>query len=128
METAAIIGLLESTFQLKRETSKVLVVGLGTTGLSVAQYLQRYDFKFTVADSRASPPQEETLKFRIPGIQVFTGGFDEDVFNVATHLIVSPGVSLNESVIEDAKKSIKKGKNRFITRTRIDNQNFRFVH
>ena len=103
MEKAAVTGLLESTFQLKRETSRVLVVGLGKTGLSVAQYLQRYDFKFTVVDSRPSPPQEETLKFLIPGIQVFTGGFDEDVFNVATHLIVSPGVSLNESVIENAR-------------------------
>ena len=103
METATLIGLLESKFQLDRDASSVLVVGLGKTGLSVALYLQKYDFKFTVVDSRTSPPQKETFKLRIPEVQLVTGGFDKDAFNAATHLIVSPGVSINESVIEDAR-------------------------
>ena len=108
MEMVAVLGLLKAKFQLEREASRVLVVGLGKTGFSVAQFLQRYDFNFSIVDSRISPPLEETVKVRIPGIRVFTGGFEEGAFNAATHLIVSPGVSLNESVIEDARnKGVK---------------------
>jgi UDP-N-acetylmuramoylalanine--D-glutamate ligase len=39
---------------------------------------------------------------QMPDTPVFTGGFDEDAFKVATHLIVSPGVSLNEQAIMKA--------------------------
>ena len=36
---------------------------------------------------------------QMPDTPVFTGGFDEAAFKVATHLVVSPGVSLNEQSI-----------------------------
>ena len=35
----------------------------------------------------------------MPDAPVFTGGFDEDAFRVATHLVVSPGLSLNEKTV-----------------------------
>ena len=38
----------------------------------------------------------------MPDAAVFTGGFDEAAFNVATHLVVSPGVSLRENSIVKA--------------------------
>ena len=41
----------------------------------------------------------------MPDVAVFTGGFDDAAFKVATHLVVSPGVSLKESSIIKALSS-----------------------
>lgn len=82
--------------------SKVLIVGLGETGFSVAKFLQQQGIKFAVVDSRDKPPCQGVLMADYPDTPVFTGGFDEVAFKVATHIIVSPGVSLNELSINRA--------------------------
>ncbi|MFI3156237.1 MAG: UDP-N-acetylmuramoyl-L-alanine--D-glutamate ligase [Methylococcaceae bacterium] len=99
MDSAAIIALLKKNFALDPQTAKVLVVGLGNTGISVAHYLHSLNFKFAIIDSRAKPPMMEEFFQQMPDTPVFTGGFDESAFKVATHLVVSPGVSLNEQAI-----------------------------
>jgi len=99
MDSAAITALLKKNFALDPQTAKVLVVGLGNTGISVAHYLQGLNFKFAIIDSRAKPPMMEEFFQQMPDTPVFTGGFDEAAFKVATHLVVSPGVSLNEQAI-----------------------------
>lgn len=99
MDNAAIIALLKKNFALDLQSSKVLVVGLGNTGISVAHYLQSLGFKFAIIDSRAKPPMMDEFFQQMPDTPVFTGGFDEAAFKVATHLVVSPGVSLNEQAI-----------------------------
>jgi len=99
MDSAAIIELLKKNFALDPQTAKILVVGLGNTGISVAHYLHSLDFKFAIIDSRAKPPMMEEFFQQMPDTPVFTGGFDEAAFKVATHLVVSPGVSLNEQAI-----------------------------
>jgi UDP-N-acetylmuramoylalanine--D-glutamate ligase len=97
MDSAAITALLKKNFALDPQTAKV--VGLGDTGISVAHYLQDLDFKFAIIDSRAKPPMMDEFFQKMPDTPVFTGGFDEAAFKVATHLVVSPGVSLNEQAI-----------------------------
>lgn len=82
--------------------SRVLVVGLGKTGFSVATFLNGLCIPFAVIDSRDKPPLNDALLADYPDTPVFTGGFDEAAFNVATHLIVSPGVSLQEKSIQKA--------------------------
>jgi UDP-N-acetylmuramoylalanine--D-glutamate ligase len=99
MDSAAITALLKKNFALDPQTAKVLVVGLGDTGISVAHYLQGLGFKFAIIDSRVKPPMMEEFFQQMPDTPVFTGGFDEAAFKVATHLVVSPGVSLNEQAI-----------------------------
>ena len=99
MDAAAIIALLNKHFGLDPQTSKILVVGLGNTGISVAHYLHGLGFKFAIIDSRDKPPMMEEFFQQMPDTPVFTGGFDEAAFQVATHLVVSPGVSLNELAI-----------------------------
>ncbi len=93
---------LSATFGLSPESSKVLIVGLGHTGLSVAQYLNKLDFAFALVDSRKSPPMNQQLLSEMPDVAVFTGGFDEAAFATATHLVVSPGISLKEPAIQNA--------------------------
>jgi UDP-N-acetylmuramoylalanine--D-glutamate ligase len=99
MDNAAVTDLLKKNFALDLENSKVLVVGLGNTGISVASYLQKLGFNFAITDSRDKPPLIEAFLQQMPDAPVFTGGFDEAAFKVATHLLVSPGVSLNEKSI-----------------------------
>ncbi len=102
MDSAAIINSLKRNFALEPESSKVLVVGLGDTGISVAHFLQKLGFNFAITDSRDKPPLLDEFFQVMPDTPVFTGGFDEAAFKVASHLVVSPGVSLNEKSIVKA--------------------------
>jgi len=102
METATVLDLLKKHFALDPQNAKVLVVGLGSTGISVARYLQDKGFKFAIIDSRVKPPLIDEFLELMPDTPVFTGGFDDAAFKVATHLIVSPGLSLNEKPIMKA--------------------------
>ena len=102
MDNIAILEALKEHFDLDTENSKVLVVGLGHTGVSVAYYLQKLGFKFAITDSRDKPPLKDAFFEAMPDTPIFTGGFDEAAFEVATHLVVSPGVSLTEKSIVKA--------------------------
>ncbi|MBE0434267.1 MAG: UDP-N-acetylmuramoyl-L-alanine--D-glutamate ligase [Methylomicrobium sp.] len=93
---------LSEKFGLDSANSRVLVVGAGETGLSAARFLAAQGIRFAIVDSRAKPPLLDTLLENLPDAAVFTGGFDADAFKVATHLIVSPGVSLREDSIVKA--------------------------
>ncbi len=101
-DNVAILKSLQEHFGLDTQHSKVLVVGLGHTGVSVAHYLQKMGFKFAITDSRDKPPLEEAFFQVMPDTPIFTGGFDESAFQVATHIVVSPGVSLMEKSIVKA--------------------------
>ncbi len=100
MNNDVILKTLDKQFSLNQETAKVLVVGLGKTGLSVAYYLRQLGIQFAIVDSRDKPPFNDDLLVDMPDIPVFTGGFDAEVFALATHIIVSPGVSMDEPLIK----------------------------
>ncbi len=97
----ATLELLNKHFSLN-QTSNVLVVGLGITGLSVANYLHKLGFNFSVVDSRENPPNSQELNALNPAITLTAGAFQMQDFATATHLIVSPGISLNEPMIQTA--------------------------
>jgi UDP-N-acetylmuramoylalanine--D-glutamate ligase len=84
------------------EHKKVLVVGLGDTGLSMARWLDAHGATVAVADSRDKPPHAARLQSELPGVPLFTGPFQEEVFRNADLLAVSPGVSLREPAIAAA--------------------------
>lgn len=82
-----------------------VIVGLGTTGLSVARYLSNQDTKFAVVDSRQEPPCSDDL-FELNNEDTIThhfGNFDTDLLNDAKQLIVNPGIALSTSEIASAK-------------------------
>ncbi|NOQ34451.1 MAG: UDP-N-acetylmuramoyl-L-alanine--D-glutamate ligase [Methylococcaceae bacterium] len=99
-----ILGRLEKSFGLTPENSNILVVGLGTTGLSIARFLVRYHFKFKLVDSRNQPPMTAELFKEVPDVTLMSGNFDKVDFSKATHLIVSPGVALTEPTIKNVCK------------------------
>ena len=87
---------------------KILIVGLGKTGLSCARYLASKGYPVAVTDSRVNPPGLEVLSEEYPDIAIFSGGFERAAFSTAKQIIVSPGVSLDEPLIAAA---IQEGKN-----------------
>ncbi|ANE57224.1 UDP-N-acetylmuramoyl-L-alanine--D-glutamate ligase [Methylomonas sp. DH-1] len=102
MDTAQLLANLEHHFQLDPANARLLIVGLGATGYSAAQFLQKTPIKFAVVDSRKQPPLIDNLREQMPDVPVFSGGFDQAALDVATHLLVSPGVSLHETAIHKA--------------------------
>jgi UDP-N-acetylmuramoylalanine--D-glutamate ligase len=87
---------------LDQAGARVLVVGLGVTGLSVIKFMQQNHIEVAVVDSRDNPPCLRALEDDFRDIAVFMGGFDRAAFDAATHIIVSPGVSLYEKEIQVA--------------------------
>jgi len=84
------------------EKSAALIVGLGKTGYSIARFLAGQGIRFAVTDTREVPPFINELREEFPDAAVFLGGFQKASFDAATHIIVSPGVSLNEPLIQSA--------------------------
>lgn len=102
MNNSILLSELETKFKLNTHSAKLIIVGLGATGFSVAQFLQKTPIKFAVIDSRKKPPFIDTLREQMPDVPVFSGGFNQAALEVATHLVISPGVSLNEIEIRNA--------------------------
>ena len=84
------------------EQATTLIVGLGTTGLSVARHLAARGERFCVADTREFPPGLAALRERVPEVRLFSGPFDADTLARFERLIVSPGVSIREPAIRAA--------------------------
>ena len=69
-----------------------LVVGMGKTGYSLACWLARQGLAFDAVDSRAEPPFAEAFRRDFPGHRLQLGGFDGDLLERATEVLLSPGV------------------------------------
>jgi len=81
--------------QVDQRPQRILIVGLGKTGLSVARYLMRQGMRVAIADSRSEPPGLAELQREYADVAVFLGAFDDAVFAQADMLVVSPGVPLS---------------------------------
>lgn len=87
---------------MKRQADKKVIVGLGTTGLSVARFLARQGHDFAVVDSRTSPPGLEELRTECPDVEVHLGSFNAACLEEAGQLIVSPGIAISTPEIAAA--------------------------
>jgi UDP-N-acetylmuramoylalanine--D-glutamate ligase len=84
---------------------RVLVVGLGKSGVASAIFLRQQGAKVTVSDSK----QQDQLRNEIPllldkGITVESGGHGERTFRQQDLIVISPGVPVNAPVLEPARK------------------------
>lgn len=89
-------------------SAPVLIVGLGASGQSVAAYLAKRNIPFYVADSRLNPPDIDKFKAEFEPTSLlkglYLGDFSPTVFcgPEIKMLIVSPGVAIAHSVIQQA--------------------------
>ncbi len=79
-----------------------LIVGLGSTGLSVADFLARQDEPLLVTDSRPEPPALATLQARHRAAEVSVGGFDKRLLSRCGRLVLSPGLPTSDPFVQEA--------------------------
>ena len=83
---------------------KVLVAGLGTSGLSAARFLARRQVPLVVADTRESPPGLEVLQREHPEVPVFVGALPARLLQEVSEVVASPGLDLSAPFFDEARK------------------------
>lgn len=78
---------------------KVLVVGLGVTGLSVVRYLRSHDVDFSVADENA---QQDENAVNVLGDTVLHTQFDKALFSSVDLIVLSPGIPRSHPALQCA--------------------------
>lgn len=73
--------------------AKVLVLGLGHSGLAMARWCVRCGAEVTVADTREQPPQLPALQSQYPQVRFIAGPFSADLVQGQQAVFKSPGLS-----------------------------------
>ncbi len=79
-----------------------LVVGLGKTGVSAVRWLHAQGEAVSVTDSRTAPPGLDALAKIGGSFPLHLGGFDLAILNSTDRIVLSPGVSRAEPLIQAA--------------------------
>jgi UDP-N-acetylmuramoylalanine--D-glutamate ligase len=77
---------------------RVLVLGLGDTGLSVLRWVKSKGASLRVADTRADPPHGKSVREE----ELFTGKFKASLLKDVDLVCISPGLSLQEELVQTA--------------------------
>jgi len=92
----------EVKMKIELKNKRVLVLGLGETGLSALRWLRLQGANASVADTRENPPGIDMLKAELPEATVYLGTFDADVLTKAELIVISPGIALSEPAVQAA--------------------------
>ena len=85
--------------------SHVLVLGAGLSGIGVAHTLAKLGATVTLNDyKKIDFDQTESQRLAKSHIEVITGQQDFVLLDTATRVVVSPGISLEIPIIQEAKK------------------------
>ncbi|QHG92411.1 UDP-N-acetylmuramoyl-L-alanine--D-glutamate ligase [Coxiella endosymbiont of Amblyomma sculptum] len=76
-----------------------VIVGLGKTGFSCAQFFSERKQPFAVIDCQKQPSKLKKFVQSYPHIELVLGRFSENLLHKAEQIVLSPGVSLREPVI-----------------------------
>ena len=93
-----IFNLLPRPTPLALAGKRVLVLGLGDTGLAVAKWVAREGGRVRVADTRATPPRAPDLTVG----ELVSGAFDVRLLEGVDLVCISPGLALSEPVVRAA--------------------------
>lgn len=83
---------------------RILVLGLGVSGMSMVRWLANRGADVSVADTRPKPPLKEQLQTELPDVQLRLGAFDERAFAGVEVIAISPGVPLAEPLVRRARE------------------------
>jgi UDP-N-acetylmuramoylalanine--D-glutamate ligase len=89
----------------QRDADKVLVYGLGKTGLSLARFLADKGVDAHFVDSRDEPPGLDALPDIYPNADVVTGETPTRLLDNTTHIVVSPGIADSDKLLKAARKA-----------------------
>ena len=88
---------------------RVLVLGLGASGLAMARWCARAGAQVTVADTRSAPPQLALLQAELPSVRFIAGPFSAELVagQGVTSVYRSPGLAPQEiAPVVDAARAI----------------------
>lgn len=83
-------------------SKKVLVLGMGKTGISMIRWLSRLGAHLSVADTRADPPNLELIRQIVPDESLFCGPLKTELFQGIDAIAISPGVAVAEPLVQSA--------------------------
>ncbi|MEE8574869.1 MAG: UDP-N-acetylmuramoyl-L-alanine--D-glutamate ligase [Thermodesulfobacteriota bacterium] len=84
---------------------KVLVVGLGVTGISAARFLSERGALVTATDLRTESELDGTGELRYMGASIICGGHDVSAASGMELIVVSPGVPSRIPLLNDAREN-----------------------
>ncbi|MDO5070820.1 MAG: UDP-N-acetylmuramoyl-L-alanine--D-glutamate ligase, partial [Neisseria zoodegmatis] len=87
------------------QNKKILVAGLGGTGVSMIAFLQRQGAQVAAYDADLQPEREAELKQRFNGLSCYTGRLKDALAHGFDILALSPGISERTPEIEAFKQS-----------------------
>ena len=87
------------------QNKKILVAGLGGTGVSMIAFLQRQGAQVAAYDADLKPEREAELKQRFNGLSCYTGRLNDALAHGFDMLALSPGISERAPEIEAFKQS-----------------------
>jgi UDP-N-acetylmuramoylalanine--D-glutamate ligase len=79
-----------------------LVLGLGESGLAMAQWLARCGARVRVADTRSEPQRLPALRQAVPGSEFVAGEFNAALLDGVDFVAVSPGLAPNRELAQVA--------------------------
>ncbi len=97
-----LFSLLPRPTPMALDGRRVLVLGLGDTGLSVACWAAQAGARVRAADTRAAPPAAAALAARVPQAERYFGDFDVKLLDGVDLVCLSPGLPLAEPVVQTA--------------------------
>lgn len=95
---------LNNKFIQELQHSKVAIVGMGMSGMSVLRFMLDKGIAPKVFDSRLVPPIAEKDQRFINQVERQFGEFNVDEFKDFDYVIVSPGISLKEPALANAQR------------------------
>ncbi|WP_241238783.1 UDP-N-acetylmuramoyl-L-alanine--D-glutamate ligase [Colwellia sp. Arc7-635] len=81
---------------------RIVILGIGITGLSCARFLHRHNITFAVNDSRPMPISPGDFKHQFASNTLVLGAWDQALIAQAEVLIVSPGIDISTHEISSA--------------------------
>ena len=82
----------------------VLVLGLGESGLAMAQWCARQGARVRVADSRGEPPGLSVLRASVPAAEIVLGDFADSLLDGVARIALSPGIDARTPVLAEARR------------------------
>ena len=90
--------------ELELTNSKIAILGMGATGLSVARFLSSIGKPFIFADSREQPPRLNEARDSFPQVSMQLGEFNEALFADIDLAVISPGIALDQPALIQAQQ------------------------
>lgn len=91
--------------ELISSSTRRAILGLGTTGRSVARFWKARGIPFIALDTRPELANDLDLRRELVGIEAHFGDFDDAVFDAIDLLIASPGIAMDSPELVKAQQA-----------------------